>query len=57
MLQGMLQQLQVTFDANILLNVLEFYGFVTSVKSYNERVCTIVFPGFPAFRIFIMRCN
>lgn len=53
----MLQQLQVTFDANILLNVLEFYGFVTSVKSYSERVCTSVFPGSPAFTIFIMRCN
>ncbi|XP_024632124.1 uncharacterized protein [Medicago truncatula] len=36
--KGMLQQLQVTFDANILLNVLEFYGFVTSVKSYSKRV-------------------
>lgn len=57
MLQGMLQQLQVTFDANILLNVLEFYGFVTSVKSYSKRVCTSVFPGSPAFTIFIMRCN
>ncbi|XP_027186874.1 uncharacterized protein [Cicer arietinum] len=34
----MLQQLQVTFDANILLNLLEFYGFVTSYKFYNERV-------------------
>ncbi|XP_045818799.1 uncharacterized protein LOC123911434 isoform X3 [Trifolium pratense] len=36
--KGMLQQLQVTFDADILLNLLEFYGFVTSVKSYNKRV-------------------
>jgi hypothetical protein len=45
MLQGMLQQLQVTFDADILLNLLEFYGFVTSVKFYNKRVHTIVFPG------------
>nr|XP_027186042.1 uncharacterized protein LOC101509905 isoform X3 [Cicer arietinum] len=36
--KGMLQQLQVTFDANILLNLLEFYGFVTSYKFYNERV-------------------
>jgi hypothetical protein len=45
MLQGMLQQLQVTFDADILLNLLEFYGFVTSVKFYNKRVHTTVFPG------------
>ncbi|XP_058779187.1 uncharacterized protein LOC131653133 isoform X2 [Vicia villosa] len=36
--KGMLQQLQVTFDANTLLNLLEFYDFVTSVKFYNERV-------------------
>lgn len=62
MLQGMLQQLQVTFDVNILLNLLEFYGVFTSFKFYNERVCTIfidvdsfvVFPPFPAFRILKM---
>ncbi|KAF1899682.1 hypothetical protein Lal_00019812 [Lupinus albus] len=36
--KGMLQQLEVTFDANILFNLLEFYDVFTSFKFHNERV-------------------
>ncbi|KAK7315042.1 hypothetical protein VNO77_33574 [Canavalia gladiata] len=36
--KGMLQQLKVTFDANILSNLLEFYDVFTSFKFHNERV-------------------
>ncbi|XP_027357140.1 uncharacterized protein LOC113866515 [Abrus precatorius] len=36
--KGMLQPLKVTFDANILSNLLEFYDVFTSFKFHNERV-------------------
>ncbi|XP_061363844.1 uncharacterized protein LOC133307357 isoform X2 [Gastrolobium bilobum] len=36
--KGMLQQLEVTFEANIFLNLLEFYDVFTSFKFHNERV-------------------
>ncbi|KAL2321117.1 hypothetical protein Fmac_030086 [Flemingia macrophylla] len=36
--KGMLQQLEVTVDANVVLNLLEFYDVFTSFKFHNERV-------------------
>nr|KYP76317.1 Putative vacuolar protein sorting-associated protein 13A [Cajanus cajan] len=36
--KGMLQQLEVTVDANIISNLLEFYDVITSFKFHNERV-------------------
>lgn len=42
-MQGMLQQLEVTFDTGILLNLLEFYKVFTSFNFYNKRVCTYFF--------------
>ncbi|KAK7274520.1 hypothetical protein RIF29_15613 [Crotalaria pallida] len=36
--KGMLQQLEVTFDVNILFNLLEFCDAFTSFKFHNERV-------------------
>ncbi|TKY59210.1 putative vacuolar protein sorting-associated protein 13A [Spatholobus suberectus] len=36
--KGMLQQLEVTVDANILSNLLGFYDVFTSFKFHNERV-------------------
>ncbi|XP_022639322.1 uncharacterized protein LOC106768127 isoform X4 [Vigna radiata var. radiata] len=35
---GILEQLEVTVDANILSNLLEFYDVFTSIKFHNERV-------------------
>ncbi|XP_057415336.1 uncharacterized protein LOC130710179 isoform X3 [Lotus japonicus] len=36
--KGMLPQLEVTFDTDILLNLLEFYDVFTSFSFYNQRV-------------------
>ncbi|BAT73681.1 hypothetical protein VIGAN_01119500 [Vigna angularis var. angularis] len=36
--KGILEQLEVTVDANILSNLLEFYDVFTSIKFHNERV-------------------
>ncbi|XP_047174509.1 uncharacterized protein LOC124842130 isoform X2 [Vigna umbellata] len=39
--KGILEQLEVTVDANILSNLLEFYDVFTSIKFHNERVLNI----------------
>ncbi|XLS59714.1 hypothetical protein HN51_009469 [Arachis hypogaea] len=36
--KGVLQQIQVMFDGNIFLNLLEFYDVFTTFKFHNERV-------------------
>ena len=41
MFQGVLQEIEVMFDGNILLNLLDFYDVFTSFKFHNERVCAI----------------
>ncbi|XP_027919445.1 uncharacterized protein LOC114177994 isoform X3 [Vigna unguiculata] len=38
LVKGILKQLEVTVDANILSNLLEFYDVFTSFKFHNERV-------------------
>ncbi|CAJ1938486.1 unnamed protein product [Sphenostylis stenocarpa] len=40
--QGIFQQLEVTVDANILSNLLEFYDVFTSFKFHNERGLNIL---------------